>query len=268
MSEVQPTIEDKGVLFSEAALLAGVSAVVYLCAFLYESAFIGYFGVPWDLARVELKTVIVMAVVLLTTFAFLFPAFHVVFTLVPATSSRLKRVVFIWSWAIVMTGFYVASLGIARWKQWIWVVGFWVLRAVIDFLPPLFSRNREGGYWERWDSSQAADYEKARGSFFYDAVIRPLGDKGLGIMLIAITVFTLSNLVGTYSARQQKEFLIIKGPKELVILRVYDDGTAIVASLLRAERRVRKELRVMNLSADPNLLLSVEKVGPLAPELP
>jgi len=263
MTEKESPDSGKESLLSETVVLAISSAAAYFFAFKYESAYIGYFGAPEELASVDLKTVIGMAASLFALLIFIFPIVNLVLTLVP-TSSRVARYILLkWGWPLLMLAIFIVSVGINEWREWLLLVAFLTVWVALDFAPALFTRRKSGSYWQRLVALEEEESEKVKGSIMMDFA-RKLEAKVWVLMLLLLTAWMITPWLGKLSARTKQEFLVIKGKPEQVVIRVYGNN-ALVASLVRKEQRTLKVFRVLNLEANSGLPFALEEIGPLKP---
>jgi len=72
----------------------------------------------------------------------------------------------------------------------------------------------------------------------------------------------LTRIVGEYKAVNQNEYMVIRSPQEMVVLRIYGDKLTC-APFNRTTKEVKRIFNVFKISEDSNLQLHLEKVGPL-----
>ncbi|MCJ7497382.1 MAG: hypothetical protein MUO78_04525, partial [candidate division Zixibacteria bacterium] len=89
-----------------------------------------------------------------------------------------------------------------------------------------------------------------------------VGRGGLIAILSLFLVLIFSWEAGRSRALKQDEFLILKASPELVVLRIYGENL-ICAPFDRTTKEVKKTISIFKIGDDPDLKLSLEKVGPL-----
>lgn len=261
-------------ILSEAALLAFITAAAYYLAFQHEAAFIGYFGVPRELVQVEIQSLILMAASIATVLLLFAPLAQSILAMVPAQNERLKPFVLRWGAMLLLIPISISAIGVRNWRQWILIVASVSTLAALELLPPLLAKlagrartaEGEGGtYLEHWGALQDKRRDRIRESMLH-GLLGPLGLNVTRILLILLFLNVIATATGLYNARTQRDFLVLRGTPERVVLRIYG-SRAITAPLLRRDRLVQKQYRFVNLDESDTAILSLERVGPLSVKL-
>lgn len=142
-----------------------------------------------------------------------------------------------------------------RWKEWIIFAIVPIMIACLEFIFPLFSQRGKGNYLEKLKAQEEIEES-------YSTIYDLLGDKGLlitGLLLIALTT---SFTAGRASAYDGERYLIANTSPKTVILRIYGENM-ICSPFDEKTKEVEKKFKVLRIGNDPNLTLSLEKIGPL-----
>ena len=84
------------------------------------------------------------------------------------------------------------------------------------------------------------------------------------LIMILWLLLVISNNAGDAAALKQEEFLVANTSPEMVVLRIYGDHL-ICAPFDRATKEAQRSYSVLNVADDPQLMVRLEKVGPLRP---
>ena len=102
---------------SDALIVAGCTAVSYLYAAQYQRGFLGYYGIPPEIAEIGIGTVIGAASIMITVI-FAGAAFFLVPTMVlPKKSLPWGRIVSVMP-LIVTAGVRMWAYGYGNWREW------------------------------------------------------------------------------------------------------------------------------------------------------
>lgn len=85
--------------------------------------------------------------------------------------------------------------------------------------------------------------------------------KGM-ITMILILCFWLGFTFGEYDANNKKDYLVLQGPQEQVVIKIYGDKI-ITAHFDRQSKTIEKNFQVHLAGENPNLIYRLQAVGPL-----
>jgi hypothetical protein len=249
---------DRAKLFlSEGFMIAAASACAYLLAFNYEKGYAQHFSIPVQLINVSLATIL-----LFIALALGFLALSVVYLspfLTMLGHPRRRYFFIIALYAVVPIYLY----GPSDWRRWLPLasvfLGGVVLFGLIDYGVPLLAHKKAGDFQARYEAQAALD--RAHPSFAV-ALHRWLGFDAYFLFASLIAFSFIASTAGEAEALQQKTFYVTNTTPELVVLRIYGD-TVIAAPFDRASKEVHKSFRILKVSDDAGLALTLEEVGPL-----
>ncbi len=248
-------------------------AVGYGSAFLYEAAFFDAFRIPEDLIQIEITRVLVATATLIMILSAMALASY--FCVVPLSKRSGNP---IYASLTRLVAYSVAVLPLILlfrhiWQKWVvvWLalVAVWL---VVEFIPTLVKRAKRSRSFRSIISKQ----EEAQPQQKVQGPTTPSPDSSGGISVgriifyIALAIMMIvwiSDTAGQASAMRKDEFLVLSGPRESVVLRIYEDKM-ICAPLNREKREIETDFFVLKPGDDPTITLKLEEVGPLAPAQP
>jgi hypothetical protein len=207
-----------GLLLKDGVLVATVPALGYLCAYLYEMGFANYFRLPADFVAVDLRALLSAAVGI----AFVFFIGMAIVSFVSLRFSAKGHPLLLllgryWPLFVVL-GFVHTTVQSTDWRWQVATVGCIILFS-LEFLFPLFARNQDKNYRERFAARQT-ELSNQRG-----LLGQHLGISEHAVALLLFSAFLL--FVGCYEwgvaeAMRKKRFLVPANRVNTVILGVYD----------------------------------------------
>lgn len=240
--------------------------VAYFCAYVYERGYASFFGIPLqfislDIARIIYSLIIVLATVLF----FVFIIGELIYTLFSDHISRLYQkpvgrsiitmmVVFIF----VLINFFGAGFALSTYI----VLGVWVFIVFLEFIFPLFEKISDSTYAEKFEQHKKIEASIPRISSLFGKHIGFVALLRLSsVFVLFMFLFSLAYNLGIREARKAREFLVVSGEVERVVLRIYGNNV-ILAPFDRSSRVVYPEFNILNIQ-EPDLILKEEKIGPL-----
>jgi hypothetical protein len=226
---------------SDALLIAGAPVLVYVLTLAFEMSFAGTFDVPFQFVAVTWTSSFVMGVILLVTGAIAFVLCSIALSMSRRANRRpgYLRAFDVFP-AVVLLATSVAYVSL-NWRRMIVgeVVGF-----ALGVASSIFFR-RERQHHEALDPKG----------------VRRLVVGVFALMWLLAAVNT-ALLVGTATARFQKEFYVPRDSPGTVVLGIWGD-TVVSAPFDRKTHAVKQEYLVTKISDHSSLDLRVERVGPL-----
>jgi hypothetical protein len=249
--------QSPGALLSEAVILAGITAAAYFFAFSYEAAYLEYFGIPSQLAVVEVKTLTLTAGALIGLALLVFPAWILLLKLTPSTGKIFSAV--FWFFFVLMLLTIVVSYGLSSWPRWALLVGLAIVVGAIDISSYLLARRKGEEYAMQHERLKLEKFRRSSLS----GVVRSVDLGGLSLMMVFLFLYLVIPALGRFTARTQVNFLVVKAEPLEVVLRVYSD-TAIVVPLVGRDT-IGKEFRVLRLSeVASSTVFTQQTIGPLS----
>jgi hypothetical protein len=238
---------------SDGLVIAFSPILASLFAFVYESGYASYFNIPQSFISISLTSVFVVAGALLAIFMMLFGLTSLVLSCFPPVLTPIhRRILCVLPVLLLCIGFVVLF---DRWQDWIVYAAPCIVMVAYLFLVPLLGRRSVPTY----SAKLAAQLQSESRVSFYDTLFH---DKRAGL-IVGLIIFglLLTNAAGKAAAMKQRQFLVIAGKPEIVVLRVYGDNL-ICAPLLRDSKQIVSEFSILK-EQDPTLRLRLENVGPL-----
>jgi uncharacterized membrane protein YiaA len=232
---------------SDALLIAGTPALIYLLTLVYHLAFADYFGVPFQFVSVSWTDAFAAVGVLLGLSALVYSLLLLLLSVTtrpghaPGYSRALTRLPTV---VIVLTGFFALSFMWSRRLILAVIVG-----CVLGFLSSI-AIYRERKEYKDSDVARARRWEAA-----------------IAALLWIIAGVYAALLIGTVHAKYQTAFYVSDGAAELVILGIWGD-TVVAAPFDRSTRIVKRKYIVTKISDHSPLEFRTENIGPLKLENP
>lgn len=248
--------------FSDAIFLALASTSAYLLAFFYEKGFADFFRIPSYFINLNLINVFSLGAVMLGAFTFLFPLINLLtmifFNTIHPVLVRAFKPLLILALLVAIQYYLFGQSQPSRWGASLFLL---VIFAVLTFFIPLITQKSKKGYFAKLEAQEVIDRKVVNIADY--AALR----FGPNIVLLAsILLFSIfiAQDAGTAQAIKQTEYLVTNTSPEMVVLRVYGDNF-ICAPFDRTSGKVQNSFVLFKVSADPGLVLTLEKVGPLHP---
>jgi len=247
-------------VWASATLLVAICTIFgYAVAYAHESGYATFFRMPEGLIHIRLETVlIVMAGLFFFILLLVLLANGVCMawpTKVTALQRALIRISFVAIFAAVLLVLYRS-----HWQYWGWGVLALAFLCFFEFGLP-FLHYKKGTYEERLQAQE--EYDRNIVSLF-DILRSYLGRGPYLVLNVLIFITALSYFVGHASAMHQEEFLVLRVPRELVVLRASPDRL-ICASFDRKARVLGESFIVIGLEGDTLIEMHRQKIGPLVP---
>jgi hypothetical protein len=247
-------------------LIAGATAASYWLAHVYESAYLGFFGVPSSFVHVSTNTILVAGGAILSV---MWGAFTMASLISNWFSGVLGDTTAAFLWALILfRGFAAAIISFKDWRGWAIHLGAAAVLLVLIYLGNRLVR--------RWVAAGKIPPPQPQADIGGEAAIPPwlivpsvaralapwIGKEGLVIMWVMFLAQGVAHDAGAARAQGETEFLMLNRAEPFVVLRAYDD-LLIAAPLERRNNSVGRELVLVSPAKDGSVELRREAVGVL-----
>lgn len=249
---------------SEGFIIAAISAVAYIYAFVYEAGFAKVFSIPLSFITLSLTNVLIVAGSLLLVGQLVFYVANLVFTVFGkfdgpiSTRVKLLTPLLLYSLALVFLTFGTHLLS----SFIVVLIGGFLLGIFLHFVFPLLTQRSKGDYREKL---VAQDRRDAQATDLWSLLARRLGVGPYNLILSLVMALFVVYIAGQSAAMKQSEYLVTSTSPEMVVLRVYGNNM-VCTPLDRSTREVEPNFVVLKVGEDPNLMLYSEQIGPLSLE--
>lgn len=245
---------------SEGLMVAAVPAAGYWFAYLYELGFCRYFDLPASFVDIGIPTVFGAVVAATGAAVFLLLFGEIPLSIYRSLPSPIRKPIRLVSPLIVMTvGFGL----VYRWtlSQSMWAFGVVVLPiCMYHFVWPLFSQRTVQGYAGKLAAHNRSDEQ---GTTTMDIVAHRIGGSWFGALFLLYLLSVAFFFIGGYEAKSQKEFIVLLGVRQSVVLKFHKDF-AVVATYVDSTKLISSEFRLVPVG-DRLGRFRVLKIGPLKP---
>ena len=248
---------------AEGFIVAAISAVGYIFAFVYEAGFAKVFSIPLSFIAVSLTNVLIVAGSLLLVGNLVFSTANLVFTVSDRfngpISKRVKLLmpVLLYSMALALVAAGTRLLS----KAIIGLMIGWLISIFFEFIFPLLTQRGKGSYQEKLVAQDELD-ARTRGSDLYGLLARRFGVGPYNLVLSLLMALVVIYFAGQSEAMRQSRYLVTSTSPEMVVLRIYGDKM-ICAPIDRDSGEIEPRFTVLKVADDPELVLQLEEVGPL-----
>ncbi len=245
---------------NEGVLIASAPVIGYLFALLYERSYSQYFGIPYDIIRIESSSILVSTgIVLLTCIPSLFLTVFFYFL-----SGRIKRYIPLFLYPTLI----VASYALFNWGCGVWswrklfivvlyiVVPFLGIVLIIEIVEVLLIKLKktERGCREPFVNLDINFNEVVWRNVFRYVIL----------IVYLLTAYGVPIAAGDMIARRKTAFYVLDGKPETAIIKIYDNNV-ICAPFDRGSKIISNKIIVFSLSSRDKLIMREEKIGPLRP---
>ena len=234
----------------EALFIAGLTALSYWLAFLFQVSYLHFFNLPPELAEVSLQSILMLVL----TLAALSIAFWTL-NLVPIfLSGDPRRERFIFPVGVLPLFFVglVHYFGFRFLYLILLVPALYVILSII--LVAWLSRTR----WEPF----MAELRSTRPTTFMQGLSQAFGPHAYGVTAIVICLSGLACISGFGEAATQKVYFLFTDDRELAVVRIYSDRILAVP-FDRGSKIFKPELIIRKIDQKDIRLTLDQHVGPL-----
>jgi hypothetical protein len=246
---------------SEGFIVAAISAIAYIFAFVYEAGFAKIFSIPLSFITISLTNVLIVAGSLLLVGQLVLSVGNLVFAVSDKfngpISKRVKRLMPVLLYSLALA--FLASGTRLLSSLMIGLIVGWLIGIFFEFLFPLLTQRGRGSYREKLVAQDELD---ARTKDLYSLLARRLGVGPYILMFSLLMALVVVYYAGQSAAMRQSTYLVTSTSPEMVVLRIYGDNV-ICAPFDRNTGEVEPSFVVLKVGEDPELMLYSERVGPL-----
>jgi hypothetical protein len=238
----------------EALFIAGLTALAYWLAFLYQVSYLHFFDLPPDLAEVSLQSIL-LVVLALAALSIVFWTINLVPIFFSDDPSRQR---FIFSFVVLPLLFsaWVFYFGL-RTKDWFLYLLFFVPAIYVSLniiLVALLVRSR----WNRF----VLAFRSTRPTTLMQGISQAFGPRAYRITAIVILLSALACITGFGKAATQKVYFLFPDSSEIAVIRIYSDRILAVP-FDRGTKTVRPEVIIRKIDQKDIRLMLDKDVGPL-----
>ena len=249
---------------SEGFIVAAISAVAYIFAFVYEAGFAKVFSIPLSFIAISLTNVLIVAGSLLLVGKLVFSVGNLVFAVSDRFNGPIsKKVKLLMPLLLYSLALAFLTSGTRLLSSFIIVliVG-WPIGIFLLFIFPLLTQRGKGSYREKLVAQDELD---ARTRDLWSLLARRLGVGPYNLVLSLLMALVVVYYAGQSAAMRQSTYLVTSTSPEMVVLRIYGDNI-VCAPFDRNAGEVEPSFVVLKVGEDPELMLYSERVGPLSLE--
>lgn len=250
--------------FSEAALIAFLTAIGYVIAYSFEFGYVTYFKIPSQLIEITIPSIIlswaIVLAVALSTISIL------IFCLSSIDHNNIIHI------QMVVTGFFVfINLCILilfnfDWEECSLLLVPTAIVLIYKWGWPFIRYYKEiGSYGDKVAKLMRNDHPSKNP---LPTPQNSIASNTLTLIMGSILLIALSFALGHGFAKQEINFYVFESNQPKVILRIYDDKY-ICAPIDKRARKIKEQYYIVNASSanlNRSLSLTLEKVGPLTVE--
>jgi hypothetical protein len=240
---------------STALFVLFVPPIAYAVAFMYESGYVAYFGIPSSLAEATLASIFRSLVILMLISMFVLSAYVVVVKIVE--SSLIIKVPLIVSIFVVATVLLVSTAAAFKlgWSYWAGA-GACCFLALTHMVGPIFSYKKKGGYAEALAAADARIRSELRVPAW------PVGSEFvIPFFFFSLIALDLAFAAGRSDARRQLEFLVVERTPSCFVVRSY--GDTLICAEYNGTKTVGK-FKLLSKQHD-SLEFELKRIGPMEP---
>jgi hypothetical protein len=251
-------------LWSKSGLLAGgITVVGYLLGFSYESGYASYYGIPIQLIKLNLINIFISIfslVALLFTLLLIINLGYMIFKERPGIIQRLllsSAYSILCSAAVLFTSIDTSVWHIAR-----WIILWPLLSLSKNFIWPLITHHNKGTYYQKLAAFEQLEQQESLKTIWSFINSR----KNLSIIYNLLFIIWLLHIfiyrIGYAEAERTDSFFVAKGPKPLVVLRIYGDKF-ICAPFDWKKKTVERKFYILDAQQQNDFCISWEYIGRL-----
>ncbi|MCK4626284.1 MAG: hypothetical protein KAV00_13280 [Phycisphaerae bacterium] len=246
---------------SGALVISLLSAYAYLLGYMYELSTAEAFGIPREFVDVEIPNILLAGIAGVTALALVFSVIGILYESWKKRDQPIHgRIVL-----TVLTGiWFLLSLILCPSRLWTWLLPLiiFVLYGCWPWLAPLSIERNTTGYIAKLKTYDESYGERDK---MVKDLVRSFGPRPFLLIGLAAFILHFTMLLGYARALNKKEFLVPSTAPNMVVLRINGDRL-ICAPFDRSTKEVEKKFLILKVGENPNMILHLEKVGPLRPK--
>ena len=246
-------------LVSEATLLALMTALAYSIAFFYEAGFLDAFGIPYQLARIETYTILIVLLSISGSLYLLFAVGNLIAMLWPVNpllQDKIIRIIFM----LILPIWWVLNYGIRREDLWFFLLILGLV-ALFEFIWPIIMFRGKKTLLEKFEADEIAE-QGHRSRTLFGRLFSVVGPFFYVIILVSYLGCRLAFEAGRAKALTSKDFFVLDNLPDVAIVRVYPD-LLIGLPFEKETKTVRGDLILMKVSENVMIRMSRINAGPL-----
>jgi len=244
---------------TEGLIIAFLPALAYLMAFSYETGFLKAYNIPSDFVEVNLNTICTFFFAIIVVGSVLLNIFLAILIITPAKYKRFfKKLIPILIYFFLVL-IYVATYPLQM-KKWSIMIIFLAFFLFIIFGMPLITQRNKKTYLEKVEAHEERDTQLLSTTLLH-SFRQSIFPNILVIVGYIFLFISLSNVIGEFKAINKKDYIIIKGMPEIVVLRAYEDQL-ICSHFDRNTKQIDKKFFVVE-KKSTSVEYHQENIGPL-----
>jgi hypothetical protein len=251
-------------LFSDAIVIAVLTAWLYLVGYAYRFGYATYFRFPEQLVSLGTTMVLQVAFTLGGIFFVYFIFADGIWNLLPKSNTAIAKTVRRYIAFLLLVGLflmpYKKDLKFALIAFGCVAIG----KALMDFVLPLFGKLNKGKSYEEKLESYSQIVDNVLSDRLIGIIMRIAGVQFLTLAFFAIFVVLFSFTIGRQDAKDKEMFYLLEDSPNVAVLAV--EGELIIAAPFDPQTKTLKgSFEIRKLSDGKPWLLREDKVGPLKP---
>jgi hypothetical protein len=250
---------EKSFSLSETMLLAVVPAIAYYFSYTYERGYFQAFGLPLDMVRVELTTILSFTAAILTLAIFMFNISNAIIPYFGDEENRSSQplIKYIWSrMPVLFLAFIYIYIYDFRNTGWIYFGAILLLIILIDILPVLLSRKKEVSFLEQLNIDIFSGY---KGKHLVTTIRKKYGVSAIYFLVCIILGNGISHSMGEAEATRKTKFLVPFTNKELLVAKIVEDK-ALCISIDNLTGKIKSGFVIINISQNNEIAFDVKNV--------
>ena len=250
---------------TEGLVIAGIPAVGYWLAYIYELGYSKFFGIPLWFIRVDLVTVMgaILGMLGVLIFIYMFTSF-IFIGFWNYINNSINKVILRCIKHLRLVTLSIIGFGLAFGTSYqiiLSLIVFWLFFVFLEFGLPLFTQRQTKGYIKKIEAQQALDDSV---DTFTDVIARRIGPKIFGSFFLLCILSVAAWLIGGATARFETEFWVPESDSSVVVIRHYGD-VLVAAKYNTKNKTLTGEVVVMPVEDGGSTRFRLVKVGPLTP---
>jgi len=256
---LEKSMDDKKTWLVEGLIVAGIPAIGYWFAFLYELGYCKYFNIPSSFIEIDMLNVliaIVGTVTLLGTVNFLVQPFFLIFVAAPWSIKKAIKTTLLP--IVLMTGGALA-LKMPFFYSVFFICALALPIAFAEFILPLFTHRDIQGYAAKLEAATLSEFEQNHTTM--DALANKLGFESYSLLFYLFIFSYVVFFSGSIDGRVRSDFIVLKGKPEMAVIKTYN-SSFLAAKFDRTTKLISADFKIIPI--DKRLgAFTYERIGPL-----
>lgn len=243
---------------TESLILAALPVLAYLITFSYQAGYATYFGIPLQIIKINLTTIIISSFTIVTSLTLVYVISNAVWMFTPKgndpVSISIRRVVL-----VALIGFIIMVPFLPSRFAWVLYGSSILVILAVEFLFPILTQRSKAQYPEKLAAQNEIEIGAGKHMLWYEI------DKRVGRWLITSVIYACIALgvafgVGMQRAEKNSSYYISKN--NAVVLSIYDD-LAVLSPYDSKTITLSGELYFEKVGEGSTKVLRLEKIGQL-----